>query len=114
TGDGRERGKQLRVRSAATFAIPGGPIGVGSLAFGVAGLSVALGALPLPAAAAVAIGIPTVVLSIAIPRLALLLLLFSIPFSSFTKVTVGAFDVTSTDVLVGFIMAVWVVRSIAE
>jgi O-antigen ligase len=87
---------------------------VGSFAVGVAGLSVALGALPLPAAAAVAVGIPTVVLSAAIPRLALLLLLFSIPFSSFTKVTVGAFDVTSTDVLVGFIMATWVARSIAE
>ena len=59
------------------------------------------GVLPLgPAALAVA-GIAVGVLALAVPRAALALLIISIPFSSWTKVTLGSFDITATEVLTG-------------
>jgi O-antigen ligase len=69
-----------------------------------------IGMLPLAAAAAVAIGIPIVVLAAAVPRVCLVLVIFSIPFSSLTKVTFGTFDVTATDPLVALLIGGWLVR----
>ncbi len=102
------------MRQAPTLPLSRGAIGTGSLVVGAAGVATAIGALPLPAAGILAVGLPALVASIAIPRVTLVLLLFSIPFSSWTKVSVGAFDVTSTDVLVGILMGAWVLRSITQ
>ncbi len=96
---------------AARAPLPIRFFGPGSLAVGATGLAVAVGVLPLPLAGIVAVGVPTVLLGAVVPRITLTLLLFSIPFSSFAKVSTGSFDVTSTDALVGLLCASWIARA---
>jgi O-antigen ligase len=74
-------------------------------------LCVAVGTLPLAAAGILAVGIPAVVLAAVSPRVTLALVILSIPMQSWTKVSFGPYDVTSTDVLVAFLIGGWVVRS---
>ncbi len=75
-------------------------------------LAALVGALPLVVSA---IGVTAAVLlvaSFAVPRVALALLVISIPFSSYTKVSLGAFDLTATDILVGIVMMGWLVPAL--
>jgi O-antigen ligase len=76
-------------------------------------LAAAAGTLPLPVAAIGLGGLVVSVVALAIPRVALILLIFSIPFSSYTKVSLGPVDVTATDVLVGILMAGWLIPALA-
>ena len=97
------------------FSISGIGLGWGGIAALLGGvvLAAGAGALPLPVSA---IGIGALALGVAAlarPRVALVLLIFSIPFSSYTKVSFGPIDVTATDVLVGVLMAAWLIPALA-
>jgi O-antigen ligase len=102
------------VQQAGSLFLPRSSVGVVALALSAAVLSAAIGALPLPAAAGLAVGIPLLVLTVAVPRVAILLLLLSVPFQSWTKVSLGPYDVTATDALVGILMSTWVLRCIVD
>lgn len=95
-------------------AIPGWgwPGAAGALA-AAATLGLAIAALPLPVAAIGLLVIVAASTALASPRAALALLLFSIPFSSWTKVPVAGFDVTATEGLVALVIAGWLARGIA-
>ncbi|MPZ14451.1 MAG: hypothetical protein GEU73_08510 [Chloroflexi bacterium] len=77
-------------------------------------LAIAAGALPLHYSAIFVIAVPLLLLAWTVPRVGLVLFLLSIPFSSWTKVTLGEFDVTATDVLVGILLSSWLGRGIAR
>ena len=73
-----------------------------------------VGALPLLGSLAVGLGVPAAIMSLAWPPVALALLLFSIPFSNWTKVTFGEFSITSTDVLVAVLLVGWIARAVPD
>jgi O-antigen ligase len=77
-------------------------------------LGLAMAPLPFPGPVAVALAVPAVGLAVSAPRVALTLLVFLIPFSSWTKVSFGPYDVTAADVLVALILVTWLVRGVAR
>lgn len=78
-----------------------------------AALGLAIAALPLPVAAIGLLIVVAASIALASPRAALVLLLFSIPFSSWTKVPLAGFDVTATEGLVALVIVGWVARAVA-
>lgn len=92
----------------------GGVLSGGAVVAGAAGSGAAIGLLPLPLALAAAVGAPAAALSFVRPRLALVLLVFSIPFSSWTRTTLGQFSVTATDALVALLIMGWLARGVGE
>lgn len=89
--------------------LPAGAVNVAVLAL-IALIFVAIaGVLPLGPAALAIPGIAAAAVALAAPRLTLALLIISIPFSSWTKVTLGTFDITATDALVGALALGWLI-----
>ncbi len=79
-------------------------------------IGVTVGLLPLGFGALVIAAFPLAVLLIRDPRVPLVLLIFSIPYSTFSKMggETSANSITSTEVLVALVLLVWVARRIVE
>ena len=91
----------------AALALPAGAFNIAAVTLLALVLVAIAGVLPLGPAALVVLATATGVVALAAPRFAFVLIVLSIPFSSWTKVTVGTFDITATDVLVGVLTLAW-------
>ncbi len=94
-------------------------MGVGTTTAGVVVLAalaigVTVGLLPIGFGALAVAAIPLAVLVILDPRVPLVLLAFSIPYSSLTKVGGETYSITSTEVLVAILLVVWIARRIVD
>jgi len=68
----------------------------------------------LSVSAAAIIGSATVVLSLLNPLFGLGALILSVPFSSFGQFTAGGFEVTSTELITGLLLFVWLARGVRQ
>ena len=95
-------------------ALPGGTTGAIVLAVVGIVLAVGAGALPPIPAVVLLIGLPTAILALTKPRVALVLLVFSFPLSGWTSIAVGSFSISSTDVVVALLLLGFLLRGVAE
>lgn len=79
-----------------------------------AAMGVAVGLLPIAPGLVVALALPVLLVSLRDPRVPLVLLIFSIPYSSLTKVGGGTYSVTATDGLVALLLLSWLGRRIID
>lgn len=98
-----------------TRALPTAGWGPVFAAVVVAGaLSVAVAAPPIVLAAAIVIGVLTVIWGTVNPRILLLALIFAVPFARWTKVEFGGFSVSAADFLLALVAAFWLARSLVD
>jgi O-antigen ligase len=77
-------------------------------------IGVTVGLLPIGFGALAVAAFPLAVLIIRDPRVPLVLLAFSIPYSSLTKVGGETYAITSTEVLVAILLLVWIARRVVD
>jgi putative inorganic carbon (hco3(-)) transporter len=77
-------------------------------------IGVAVGLLPVIGGLLIVLGLPLLTAIFVNPRVALILLIFTIPYASLTKVGGETYAVTATDVLVALLALTWFARRIAD
>ncbi len=89
----------------------GGAIILAAIAIGMT-----VGLLPVVFGALVVAALPLTALGMRDPRVPLVLLIFSIPYSTFSKpdTETSTASITSTEVLVGLLLVIWVARRIID
>lgn len=88
--------------------------GAGAATVAAAVVGAVVGALPPLIALLAVLAAPAIAAAALIPRFALFLVMLSIPFSSWTRVSIGKFDITATDVLVAILALAWSLHGLRE